>query len=43
MMEMILQDFCHAYGMHGIALATLIQLSGPKLRSGAHVQFPSTF
>lgn len=42
MMEMILQDFCHAYGMHGIALRYFNPIGAdPKLRSGAHVQFPS--
>ena len=42
MMEMILQDFCQAYGMHGIALRYFNPIGAdPKLRSGAHVQFPS--
>ena len=42
MMEMVLQDFCHAYGMHGIALRYFNPIGAdPKLRSGAHVQFPS--
>ncbi len=42
MMEMVLQDFCHAYGMHGIALRYFNPIGAdPKLRSGSHVQFPS--
>ena len=42
MMEMVLQDFCHAYGMHGIALRYFNPIGAdPKLRSGAHIQFPS--
>ena len=42
MMEMVLQDFCYAYGMHGIALRYFNPIGAdPKLRSGSHVQFPS--
>ncbi|MFR5113715.1 UDP-glucose 4-epimerase GalE [Turicibacter sanguinis] len=42
MMEMVLEDFCRAYGMHGIALRYFNPIGAdPKLRSGAHVQFPS--
>lgn len=42
MMEMILKDFCQAYGMRGIALRYFNPIGAdPKLRSGAHVQFPS--
>lgn len=40
--EMVLEDFCRAYGMHGIALRYFNPIGAdPKLRSGAHVQFPS--
>ena len=42
MIEMILQDFCISYGMKGIALRYFNPIGAdPKLRSGAHVQFPS--
>jgi len=42
MMEMILKDFCNAYGMRGIALRYFNPIGAdPKLRSGVHVQFPS--
>ena len=42
MMEMILKDFCSAYGMRGIALRYFNPIGAdPKMRSGIHVQFPS--
>jgi len=42
MMEMILQDFCLAYGLHGISLRYFNPIGAdPKLRSGLHVQYPS--
>ncbi|GFZ32810.1 UDP-glucose 4-epimerase [Clostridium zeae] len=42
MMEMILKDFCFAYGMKGIALRYFNPIGAdPKMRSGVHVQFPS--
>jgi UDP-glucose 4-epimerase len=42
MMEMILQDLCKAYGIRGIALRYFNPIGAdPKLRSGAHIQFPS--
>lgn len=42
MMEMILKDFCTAYGMKGIALRYFNPIGAdPKMRSGVHIQFPS--
>ena len=42
MMEMILQDFCNAYDMRGIALRYFNPIGAdPSMRSGAHIQFPS--
>lgn len=42
MMEMVLEDFCNAYGLRGIALRYFNPIGAdPKLRSGAHIQFPS--
>lgn len=42
MMEMILRDFCIAYGMKGIALRYFNPIGAdPKLRSGIHVRYPS--
>ena len=42
MMEMILQDFCAAYGMKGIALRYFNPIGAdPKMRSGIHVKNPS--
>lgn len=42
MMEMVLQDFCSAYGMRGIALRYFNPIGAdPKMRSGIHAQFPS--
>ena len=42
MMEMVLQDFCAAYGMRGIALRYFNPIGAdPKMRSGIHVKDPS--
>ena len=42
MMEMILKDFCSAYGMEGIALRYFNPIgSDPKMRTGLHIQHPS--
>jgi len=42
MMEMILKDFCAAYGMQGIALRYFNPIGAdPKLRSGLYVKNPS--
>lgn len=42
MMEMILQDFCAAYDMHGIALRYFNPIGAdPQMRSGIHVKNPS--
>jgi UDP-glucose-4-epimerase len=42
MMEMILKDFCVAYGMKGIALRYFNPIGAdPKLRSGLYVRNPS--
>lgn len=42
MMEMILQDFCRAYGMRAIALRYFNPIGAdPKMRSGLHVRYPS--
>jgi UDP-glucose 4-epimerase len=42
MIEMILKDFCTAYGMRGIALRYFNPIGAdPKMRSGVHIQFPS--
>lgn len=42
MMEMVLKDFCTAYGMRGIALRYFNPIGAdPKMRSGIHAQFPS--
>jgi UDP-glucose 4-epimerase len=42
MMEMILHDFCAAYGMKGIALRYFNPIGAdPKMRSGIHVKAPS--
>jgi UDP-glucose 4-epimerase len=42
MMEMILKDFCTAYGMHGVALRYFNPIGAdPQMRSGIHAQFPS--
>ena len=40
-MEMVLRDFCAAYGMKGIALRYFNPIGAdPKLRSGIHVERP---
>lgn len=42
MMEMILKDFCAAYGMKGIALRYFNPIGAdPKMRSGIHVKEPT--
>ncbi|MEW6505153.1 MAG: UDP-glucose 4-epimerase GalE [Chloroflexota bacterium] len=42
MMEMVLRDFCIAYGMKGIALRYFNPIGAdPQLRSGIHVRYPS--
>ncbi|MCC6146267.1 MAG: UDP-glucose 4-epimerase GalE [Anaerolineaceae bacterium] len=42
MMEMILRDFCAAYGMQGIALRYFNPIGAdPKMRSGIHVKHPT--
>jgi UDP-glucose 4-epimerase len=42
MMEMILKDFCMAYGMKGIALRYFNPIGAdPKMRSGIHVKNPT--
>ena len=42
MMEMVLKDFCNAYGMKGIALRYFNPIGAdPKLRSGVHLKNPS--
>ena len=42
MMEMVLHDFCAAYGMRGIALRYFNPIGAdPKMRSGIHVERPS--
>ncbi len=42
MMEMILRDFCAAYGMQGIALRYFNPIGAdPKMRSGIHVKKPT--
>lgn len=42
MMEMVLKDFCYAYGMKGIALRYFNPIGAdPRLRSGIHVPNPS--
>ena len=42
MMEYILQDFCKAYGMQGIALRYFNPIGAdPQMRSGIHVKEPS--
>ncbi len=42
MMEMILRDFCAAYGMQGIALRYFNPIGAdPKMRSGLHIKTPS--
>jgi len=42
MMEMVLQDFCRAYGMKGIALRYFNPIGAdPKMRSGMFIEEPS--
>lgn len=42
MMEMILQDFAHAYGLKGIALRYFNPIGAdPQMRSGMHIKEPS--
>ncbi len=42
MMEMILQDFAHAYNLQGIALRYFNPIGAdPQMRSGMHIQKPS--
>ncbi|MBI9046084.1 MAG: UDP-glucose 4-epimerase GalE [Anaerolineaceae bacterium] len=42
MMEMVLKDFCTAYGMQGIALRYFNPIGAdPQMRSGIHVEKPS--
>ncbi len=42
MMEMILRDFCAAYGIKGIALRYFNPIGAdPKMRSGVHIKNPS--
>jgi UDP-glucose 4-epimerase len=42
MMELVLKDFCSAYGMQGIALRYFNPIGAdPKMRSGIHVREPS--
>jgi UDP-glucose 4-epimerase len=42
MMEMVLQDFTHAYNLQGIALRYFNPIGAdPKMRSGMHIEKPS--
>ena len=42
MMEMVLKDYCCAYGMKGIALRYFNPIGAdPRMRSGIHVQYPT--
>ena len=42
MMEMVLQDFAHAYGLQAIALRYFNPIGAdPQMRSGMHIQKPS--
>jgi UDP-glucose 4-epimerase len=42
MMEMVLRDFCSAYGMRGIALRYFNPIGAdPKMRTGIHLERPS--
>ena len=42
MMELVLKDFCAAYGMQGIALRYFNPIgSDPQMRTGLHIQHPS--
>jgi UDP-glucose 4-epimerase len=42
MMEMVLKDFCHAYGLQGIALRYFNPIGAdPQMRTGLHIKDPS--
>jgi len=42
MMEMVLKDFCHAYGLQGIALRYFNPIGAdPLMRTGLHIKDPS--
>jgi UDP-glucose 4-epimerase len=42
MMEMVLKDFCHAYGLKGIALRYFNPIGAdPQMRTGLHIKEPS--
>lgn len=42
MMEMVLKDFCNAYGLNAIALRYFNPIGAdPKMRTGLHIRFPS--
>ena len=42
MMEQILEDFCHAYGLQGIALRYFNPIGAdPKFRSGPYIEHPT--
>lgn len=42
MMEMVLKDFCHAYGLKGIALRYFNPIGAdPQMRTGLHIKDPS--
>ncbi len=42
MMEMVLEDFCQAYGLQGIALRYFNPIGAdPQMRSGMHIKEPS--
>jgi UDP-glucose 4-epimerase len=42
MMEMVLKDFCHAYGLQGIALRYFNPIGAdPHMRSGMHIKEPT--
>ncbi|MBP7196958.1 MAG: UDP-glucose 4-epimerase GalE [Anaerolineaceae bacterium] len=42
MMEMVLKDFCSAYGLNGIALRYFNPIGAdPKMRTGLHIRYPS--
>jgi UDP-glucose 4-epimerase len=42
MMETLLKDFCHAYGLRGIALRYFNPIGAdPQMRSGMHIKEPS--
>ncbi len=42
MMEMVLKDFCSAYGLNAIALRYFNPIGAdPKMRTGLHIRYPS--